>query len=683
MDIDGFGHFFRSCSGFVMSPAECRKHFMVGVQAAAEADGSGFARASRSIDFKSFVKAVVNIAKARYPFVSSPGQALEGFLQTVVLVGEPEEQAVADDDGDAAGAAAPLIRQAAHPDHAWKAKVDTVEDRPDSGGEYVAAETGSSSTSQGDGASVHGEAVHGYEDGAEAGDGSQHGGRRSPVSSVAARAAREASLRLTGAASPAVAAARSSAAVAFRAVGGSSTVGSDAPPPPPGVPSSAYEVSEAEWSAFVDPRGYTYYHHEALGITQWDPPKAPYWAADGSGIVVPPGVQLPQADSGAAKSDSAPPLPSAKESGSSHAQKPKAGKDSDAVAALLAASKGRARSVESGDGSARVGDSEPPRRLIGGGSVPSSSTAERDASGGAGGAGGARAAGGGATLASEGADESKISQLRASRLRGQGYKKPKEWGAGIAPSHLEEESAGRGQKREEWRSSWQTVVKEDEGRRGMRRHGSVTSSQASRTSSERAFAAGVKGSYLLAHGKPDSSPRKRKEKEAETVYYSNQDIGATSWTAKEMNPRYDHKSATSLQRATVNQLVRNTRSDDRDFVAELRPELYDRPHVPKAAEKPTYSTLSAKEYRERQKKDRAMGKSVFERLTDHKAYTGTHKHRFDGDGRGRGMYGRDTALEDAEIFQARMKEIPDDVPHWIELNPVTMPVNSSKLAARI
>ncbi|KAI8924042.1 p25-alpha-domain-containing protein [Entophlyctis helioformis] len=37
----------------------------------------------------------------------------------------------------------------------------------------------------------------------------------------------------------------------------------------------------------------------------------------------------------------------------------------------------------------------------------------------------------------------------------------------------------------------------------------------------------------------------------------------------------------------------------------------------------------------------SMGSSVFERLTDTKAYTGTHKHRFNDDGSGRGIDGRD------------------------------------------
>jgi hypothetical protein len=35
--------------------------------------------------------------------------------------------------------------------------------------------------------------------------------------------------------------------------------------------------------------------------------------------------------------------------------------------------------------------------------------------------------------------------------------------------------------------------------------------------------------------------------------------------------------------------------------------------------------------------------SVYDRLTDSKQYTGTHKHRFDADGKGRGVAGRDNA----------------------------------------
>ena len=34
------------------------------------------------------------------------------------------------------------------------------------------------------------------------------------------------------------------------------------------------------------------------------------------------------------------------------------------------------------------------------------------------------------------------------------------------------------------------------------------------------------------------------------------------------------------------------------------------------------------------------GKSIFDRLTDTSLYTGAHKHRFDADGRGRGIAGR-------------------------------------------
>lgn len=37
--------------------------------------------------------------------------------------------------------------------------------------------------------------------------------------------------------------------------------------------------------------------------------------------------------------------------------------------------------------------------------------------------------------------------------------------------------------------------------------------------------------------------------------------------------------------------------------------------------------------------------SVYDRLTDHRGFTGTHKHRFDGDGRGTGLAGRDGAID--------------------------------------
>jgi hypothetical protein len=45
--------------------------------------------------------------------------------------------------------------------------------------------------------------------------------------------------------------------------------------------------------------------------------------------------------------------------------------------------------------------------------------------------------------------------------------------------------------------------------------------------------------------------------------------------------------------------------------------------------------------RQRKRKDAFAGRPIFERLTDHKMYTGTHKHRFDEYGRGRGARGRD------------------------------------------
>ena len=35
------------------------------------------------------------------------------------------------------------------------------------------------------------------------------------------------------------------------------------------------------------------------------------------------------------------------------------------------------------------------------------------------------------------------------------------------------------------------------------------------------------------------------------------------------------------------------------------------------------------------------GGNIFDRLTDSSKYTGTHKHRFDASGRGRGLDGRD------------------------------------------
>mmetsp|Transcript_23565 Transcript_23565/g.82054 ORF Transcript_23565/g.82054 Transcript_23565/m.82054 type:complete len:721 (-) Transcript_23565:114-2276(-) len=688
MDLDGFGHFLRSCNGLLLSPAERRKHFIAGVVRAAGA-APPTAEDRKALDFKAFVRSLMSIAQVRFPFVSSPGQALEGLLQTVVLVGEPEERMAADDEGDAVGAAAPL----GHTD-SWHRHVEDHE-RPDSGEEFVAprGDAGSDSTS-----------AHEVDDGDDdafgiAGHGHGHrGGKRSPVSSVAARAAEQASFRLrqespvprvpavaeeVGAASraakgPLAAVSGEAAIEAAASSRGGSVSRSVPPPPPPGLPPGA--VKDAEWRAFVDPRGYTYYHHEATGATTWEAPAEAYWDTDEVTIVLPDGTKVvPSAASSVARGGGGGGKPEAGDGagGGASSDGGRARGDSDAVAALLARTK--ASTSTEGDPSADPG--RPPRRLIGesGGSGPGSSAG----AGAAGGAGRAPER----TPAGEPTEETKMSQLRAARLRGPTEPATKAWGAGLPPSHLEEESAGRGALREHWRGAWTEAMNEggSDGKKRRKKGGSVSgASSTSRASSEGvAFAAGVKGSYVLAHTKPDSSPRKRKEAEAEKVYYSNSDIGATSWTAKGMNPRYDHKSATSLQRATVNQLSRNGRSDDRDFVALLRPELYDRAHVPKAAERPKYKTYSNKAYRRKQQADRDAGKSVFERLTDHKAYTGTHKHRFDADGRGRGMYGRDTALEDSEIFSQRMKDIGDEVPHWLELNPVTRAVNSSKLAARI
>ncbi len=41
--------------------------------------------------------------------------------------------------------------------------------------------------------------------------------------------------------------------------------------------------------------------------------------------------------------------------------------------------------------------------------------------------------------------------------------------------------------------------------------------------------------------------------------------------------------------------------------------------------------------------------SVFDRLTDARGYTGTHRHRFDNTGRGMGLQGRDRVEMDYEV----------------------------------
>lgn len=40
---------------------------------------------------------------------------------------------------------------------------------------------------------------------------------------------------------------------------------------------------------------------------------------------------------------------------------------------------------------------------------------------------------------------------------------------------------------------------------------------------------------------------------------------------------------------------------------------------------------------------------MFDRLTDARGYTGTHRHRFDVDGRGLGLKGRDRVEMDYEV----------------------------------
>ena len=39
------------------------------------------------------------------------------------------------------------------------------------------------------------------------------------------------------------------------------------------------------------------------------------------------------------------------------------------------------------------------------------------------------------------------------------------------------------------------------------------------------------------------------------------------------------------------------------------------------------------------------GRNIFDRLTDHNLYTGTHQHRFDKRGKGRGLAGRDRIMK--------------------------------------
>ena len=45
----------------------------------------------------------------------------------------------------------------------------------------------------------------------------------------------------------------------------------------------------------------------------------------------------------------------------------------------------------------------------------------------------------------------------------------------------------------------------------------------------------------------------------------------------------------------------------------------------------------------------AQSGNIFDRLTDTSSYSGTHKHRFDADGQGRGLAGRDAVSKGGGI----------------------------------
>lgn len=662
MDLEGFADFLRSCTGLTVSPAD-RKRFFMDAHMHAHTGEAG--STSSRLDFGSFVRALTLIAQGKFAFVSTPAQALEGLLQTYVLVGEtsagvPDVTTAKDEmrraSGSApAGAPPPLPPAAAVGAHASGGTsgaqprqrrspdlADMTPDRPESVTKDSAGKSsGTSSTSKDHPHDALGRAGP-IADVAGAGLGSAE-----PVSSAAAHAA-DIAAREAGLQSPSRGgggyAARHQKKMASSpgrgrgtgtdggevdsGSGGGSGAGagvarSGRPAPiatAPVVPSSVV------WKAYVDDRGYHYYYHAGTGTTQWEPPHEPYWSADGMGIVQPVPMEA-------------------------------------VTTPALAAAPTPASTASAGAGAG--GDEDYPAGRY-------ASEPRADADGGDSGAA---------------VSPSKLDTLRGRRIFGYHSPKKAAWGEGLEPSHLEEVSDGRHGVKARWRGAWSAVIEEQEGpgavqsvvSGGRRSHSSAGSSK--KEPKDKAFALGVAGSYTLAHGKGEA--REAAAAKARAVYNTNVDVGTTSWTAKKMNSEFDHKHHMDLMKATVNQLSRNGRNDDRDFVANLRTDLYDRAHVPKAALKPRYKTYSNKEWREKQEAAHKAGKSVYERLTDHRGYTGTHKFRFDKDGRGRGMAGRERLEQDPDMFEHEMGTMPDNVPQWLTLNPSTLPVNSSRLAARI
>ncbi|KAJ3085108.1 hypothetical protein HK102_000315 [Quaeritorhiza haematococci] len=73
----------------------------------------------------------------------------------------------------------------------------------------------------------------------------------------------------------------------------------------------------------------------------------------------------------------------------------------------------------------------------------------------------------------------------------------------------------------------------------------------------------------------------------------------------------------------------------------------------------------------------AQADGVFDKLTNTQLYTGTHKHRFDDDGRGRGMEGRDTPSKTNQLESF----INRDVATTITGAPVSVSATTSGLSA--
>jgi len=79
--------------------------------------------------------------------------------------------------------------------------------------------------------------------------------------------------------------------------------------------------------------------------------------------------------------------------------------------------------------------------------------------------------------------------------------------------------------------------------------------------------------------------------------------------------------------------VSHVQDDDKVFAGGLRPSQNDAKKAKSVSSSPTAKKKSTKQ------------PSIFDKLTDTSKYTGTHKQRFDDDGKGRGLEGRDSVAK--------------------------------------